>query len=59
LLTRTGGRGELPKAACMKEVQAELGRRLREEYITAHPLPDRVLRPTAQFVGPAAKSAEW
>jgi hypothetical protein len=30
------------KAACVKEVQAELGRRLREEYSTAHPLPDRL-----------------
>jgi hypothetical protein len=53
LLTRTGGRGEHPewcseavlisiagKSSLMKEVQAELGRRLREEYITA-PSPAR------------------
>ena len=26
----------------MKEVQAEVGRRLREEYGTAQPLPDRL-----------------
>jgi hypothetical protein len=27
---------------CMKAVRAELGRRLREEYGTAQPLPDRL-----------------
>ena len=30
------------KADCMKAVQVELGRRLKEEYGTAQPLPDRL-----------------
>ena len=47
------------KANCMKQVQAALGRRLKEEYDSVQPLPDRLSDLLRKLEEAASKDAPF